>query len=249
MSTKKMSTAEARLSALKKLGILKEIKKPTKANPLTKTQEAKIRDVYKSVSAAANTPSNFTKISLKNLQKTDIQNLKKSGYMVYGNTAFVGKQGYDKVSIKKDYVKTDDGLKRVVNIVRKTNNGRKIEEEIVASAGDKFNLRERLQEEYTLKRIKNGDYFGLKVFDNGFFERRIFTDFDSMMNYLEHDISVNTKDISEDDFKNNIHIVKIKIKDISEMYELGESKKKAANRRQYANKKNKALRGNLKKKK
>jgi hypothetical protein len=238
-----------RLKALKKLGILKEIKAPTKNAPLTSNQKSKIRDTYKKLGVVINSPpENFQKIDLKKYQKRDVENLKKTGYIVYGDKAFIGKQGYDKVSITREYIKSKDGsFDRVFNIVRKTKDGRKIEEEMVGTPLEKMEWRDRLRKEFDLKKMKKGEFFGLKVFDNGIFERRIFTDFDDMMHYVGNDMRMHTpKDV--DMIRDNLHVIKLTVKDYRDLA-LTEKTEKKKNRTAYFKKKNsKLMRGQIKRK-
>lgn len=249
MSTKKPSSDinVNRLATLKKLGILKDIKAPTKNNPLSNSQKSKIRESYKKMSVVINSPSeNFKKFDLKKYQKTDIQNLKNTGYVVFGDKVWLPTQGYDSVSIKREYVKTDNGLERVFNIVRRTKDGRKKEEEIVGTPLEKMQWRDRLRKEYDLKKLKEGDYFGIKVFDNGTFERRLFTDFNDMEYYVSNDIKI--KDENDTDLiRDNLHVVKISVKDFKDLA-ANERTQKNKNRTAYVRQKNKkSMGGKIKK--
>lgn len=230
-----------RLNEIKKLGFLKSIK-PTKNAPLTSAQKTKIREQYKKLAPVINSPkSEFQKISIAKYNKEDKKIFKNSGYLIVDDKIFIPTEGQEKVSIRKEYRNDKtSGLEKSIVIKRSNKNGRKTIEEYLGSNIQKLAWQERLEKEYKNAKIKNGSFFGVKVYNNGIFRREIFDNINTAFKYLENDFTPKHGD-SKDKLLDNMHIVKITVKDISDMG-LGKSQKEK-NQKSYVSKK---MRKNLK---
>jgi len=214
MSSKKpkLSPAEERLKALKKLGYLKDIKAPTKNKPLTTVQRARILKNYSDLKEIVTSPDSFKKINISKYRKDDIKLLKKSGYKVKGDNIFIPTEGATSVSIKKTYSKDKLDFDRYLTITRKTNNHGRVKtiEEYIGTNQEIFEYRERLSKEKKAAKIKEGDMFGLKVYQNGMFRREIHDTLEGAFQYLENDMILHNG-ADKQTLLDNVHLVKIRI--------------------------------------
>lgn len=223
-----------RLREFKKLGFFKETKIPSKNSPLTKSQSAKVRDTFRKLRVVLESPKNeFQSISLNKLNKSDKELIKKSGYLVHGDKAFIPLEGQEKASIRKSFTKTKDGSpEKTLIITRSNKDGRKKLEEYLGSNINKLNWRDRLESEYSQAKKKGGEYFGLKLYSGGVFTHQLFTDLSDAMKYI--DTSFVEKDGADrEELMNNMHIVKITVK---EFKDLAPKKKHNAKRARLVNK-------------
>jgi hypothetical protein len=215
MTSKKATDVnKARLAALKKLGVLKSV--PLKGK-LSDTQKSKIRKEFKKFHAVANAaPGDFKVQSIKALSKSDRDKLKQSGYLMANDKIFIPTQGYDKASIKQIWVrnKKTGYQEKTLVVTRKDKLGRKEEEEYIGKPNEKLEWRDRLVKEYQDGKFKDGEFIGVKLFDNGKFEREIVLSLEVLFRYLEH---VNWHDRDKNKLHDNLHLVKIKVKDFRDI--------------------------------
>lgn len=220
-----------RLAALKKIGVISGI---DSRKALTDTQKKKIRDVWKKFHVVANAPKgDYTTRSIAKLSDSDKKKLTESGYLISGTKAFIPNQGYDTATIRQKWGKVNGRQEKVLEIVRKKGD-RKIETEFIGKPLDKMEWRDRLIREYQQGKFKQGDFIGVKVFDNGVFEREIVTNIDKLFSYLE---KVRWHDQDKNKLLDNLHIVKISVKDYRDIA-ANQKTRKEENHGKYIRKKN-----------
>jgi hypothetical protein len=237
MSSKKAQKTtdvnKARLAALKRLGILKDI--PSRGN-LSDAQKKKVRQEFKKFHAVANaSPGEFQKIDITRLSESDKKELKNSGYLIANNKAFIPKQGYDKASIKQVWKRNPETgyQEKTLQITRKKGD-RKVETEYIGKPLEKLEWRERLVREYQAGNFKEGEFIGVKLFDNGKFEREIVLSLDVLFRYLE---TVKWHDRDTQKLYDNLHLVKIAVKDFRDIG-ANEKSRKQADHDKYIKRKN-----------
>src|ERR1700745_1618373 len=108
MSSKNRANNTDRLKLLHSVGIAKDIK-PTKANPLSKSESSKISRLWKGYGGIAKNPGAFQKVNLSRFSERDQKTFKKNKYAIVGNTAFVPKEYAEKVTIRNEWSKDKDG--------------------------------------------------------------------------------------------------------------------------------------------
>lgn len=232
---KKLDVNVERLRDLKKLGFLKQIKSPTKNHPLSQTHKTTIRNLYAKLSTPLNAPDSFTVLSTTKLNKNDTQLLKDTGYLQHGNKVFIPKEGMDKVSLTKKFSKGEAGHEKSLVITRSNKNGRKKLEEYIGTNIQKLEWRDRLEHEFKNIQGKNGEYYGLKLYNNKPFTR-IFGGIAEAFKYLEIDFDLKGGD-ETDKLMKNIHLVKITVADIKELKTENMKEKRKRIRRASKNKK------------
>lgn len=234
MSTKKSTDVnKSRLAALKKLGILKSI--PNKGN-LTDSQKKQVRKEFKKFHVVANAaPGEYKKQSVKKLSDSDKKKLKDSGYLISGDTAFLPTQGYDSASVKQVWTRNPKtGLQEKTLQITRKKGDRKTETEYIGKPLEKMEWRDRLISEYQAGKFKEGEFIGVKLFDNGKFEREIVMDINVLFKYLEH---VNWHDRDTQKLYDNLHLVKIAVSDFRDIG-ANEKSRQTVDHNKYVKKKN-----------
>lgn len=213
-SNKKPDANRARLAALKKLGLLKSI--PARGE-LSDAQKKKIRTEFKKYHDIANAaPGQYKVQSAKALSDSDKKKLKDSGYKIVADKVYLPTQGYDSASIKQVWVRNKKtGLKEKTLVVTRKKGDRKIEQEYIGKPIEKMQWRDRLLDEYQAGKFKDGDYVGVKLFDNGRFERQTVMSIDVLFRYLED--KKNWHDRDEQKLYDNLHLVKITVHRFSDL--------------------------------
>lgn len=232
MANKKESVALSRLKKLHQIGVAKDIharKEPSKQ------QADKIRREFKKLHAVANAPKGeYVRKDISKFTPRDIKYMKESGIVIDHDTAYLPKHGYGNVNLTETYKRGSDGIKRrTVQIERKIKlpNGKfKTETERIGSNLSKMAWRDRLMEEYLAGNFGPNDYIGLKAFDGSMFNRVIVTDMKQIFGYASDRMMFNGK---PDLVRDNLHVVKIHVGDLSDMdLDLRSEKQKEARRYQ-----------------
>lgn len=241
MSSKKKDINKARLTALKSLGVLKDI---DARKSLTDNQKKKIRSEYKKYHDLITAPKeSYVTKNISHFEKSEIKELRKSGYQIIGDKIYIDKQGYDAASIKRKFIGG-----RLVTAIERKKGERKTETEIIAKASDKLGLRDRLIREYEDGEFKKGDYIGVKLFENGTFKRAMYQSLDDVFKYLEDDFTPNSD--TRDELLNHIHLVRLSVKDYRDLAANERTHKDRGRERYYRAKirKQKGLTGKVKRK-
>jgi hypothetical protein len=240
MSSKKPAAKpdvnKARLQALKKLGLMSGV---DSRKALTDSQKKKVRTEWKKYHAVANADKGeWTKRDISKLTTSDKKKLADSGYLIAGDKAFIPNQGYDTASIRQQWTKdkkTGKWEKRL-EVVRKKGD-RKEEIEYIGKPLDKLEWRDRLLKEYEQGKFKENDYIAVKVFDNGVFEREIVTNINTLFRYISN---VSWHDKDKEKMLDNLHIVKISVKDFRDITANQKTRKEENHTRYIRKKKSKA---------
>jgi len=243
---KSLEQNKARLAALKKLGLAPSVKIPRKKEEtFSKSDRDKISKAWSKYSGIANADKGeFVKKNIKNYTENDRKKLKQSGYVVAGDNVFLPTHGYDSASIKTVWTKDKSGKHvKTLEVVRKAGN-RKEETEYIGTRREKMEWRDRLISQYEQGKFKEGDYIGIKVFDNGIFEREIVTSLDKLFQYISQ-VAWHDRDAQK--MLDNLHLVKISIKsgDIRDIAANNKTNKQV-NHSNYIRKKNRKATGTKK---
>jgi hypothetical protein len=232
-SKKPTDVNKARLAALKKLGILKGI---SSRGSLSETEKRKVRTEFKKFHAVANSaPGEYKAQNISKLSESDKKKLKESGYLISDNRVFLPKQGYDTASIKQVWTRNPKtGYQEKTLQVTRKKGDRKTETEFIGKPLEKLEWRDRLVSEYQAGKFKEGEFIGVKLFDNGKFEREIVLSLDVLFRYLEH---VNWHDKDKRKLYDNLHLVKIAVKDFRDIGS-NEKSRKTVDHNKYVKKKN-----------
>lgn len=236
MSTKKIDVNKSRLAALKKLGVISGI---DSRKTLTDSQKKRIRETWKKFHTVANAEKGeYTKRDISKLSKTDKQKLKESGYLITDNKIFIPNQGYDSASIRQSWQKIGGQSRKTLEVVRRKGD-RKIETEYIGKPLEKLEWRDRLIQEYQQGKFKDGEFIGVKVFDNGVFEREIVTNINVLFKYLE---TVRWHDKDQNKLLDNLHLVKISVRDYRDITANQKTRKEENHAKYIRKKKSKATR-------
>jgi len=234
-TTKKPDINKARLLALKKVGVLKDVSARGK---LTDSQKARVRANWKKYHEIVTAPPNS--YSTKNISHYDAKDKKalvKSGYKIIGDKIFLDKQGYDKATVKRvtrSYM--EPGKKHATResyvVVERKKGERKTETEFIGTALEKKAWRDRLLSEYTAGDFNKGDFIGIKIGDNGIFRRRMYQSIDDVFKYAEYDFEPHDPNTDKEMLLNKMHLVKMSVADYRDL-SITEKSKTEKNRDRY----------------
>lgn len=200
----KVDVSKARLSALKKIGLLPNVSARGNLDASTKK---KIATQWKKYHDIANAPKDeFHRQDVSDFFPGQIKSIQASGITVINGKAYVRKEGMKTAKIVK--VKYSGEAGRVLMVERKYND-RKTEREIIGTPVEIAAWRERLVRDYAAGKMKEGDYVGLKAFDNATMARSIGIDLNTIFKY-EAQIDYHGK---PDEVRKGLRLVVISIKD------------------------------------
>lgn len=213
-ATKKASNVSVnheRLTALHRIGVLKDI---DARKPLTDAQRKRVASTFGKLHQVANAPKGeYVRQSIKGYLKSDVDQMRKSGIVIHGETAYLSKQGYNSAHLKETYKRGSDGVKRrTVEVVRKIGD-KKIERELIAGSISKLEFRDRLLAEYAQGKFGPNDFIGIKAFDGSMFNRAILSNMNQVFAYENQMIYHNDRELVRD----NLHLVRITVKDLADM--------------------------------
>lgn len=223
--TKKVDPNKARLSSLKKLGLLKDV---DARKPLTESTKKKIRNDWKKYHAIANAPkSEFYIKDVSHYENFEKKQLEKSGYHIINNKLYIDKQGAKNVSIKRSLTKYSKkkGDQIVTIEIERKRNGRKGQIEYVTTNIDGLSLRDRFIQQYEAGHFKEGDFIGIKLYENGAFRSVMYQSIDDVFKYAEFDFVPNDPRDSKEELQNNMRLVRMQFDHYSERAEEERSRK------------------------
>lgn len=225
---KKDDPNKARLSALKKLGLMKDV---DARKSLSDSTKKKIRNEWKKYHAIANAPkSEFYIKDVAHYENFEKKQLEKSGYAIINNKLYINKEGAKAVEITRSLSKYDKSKsKQVVSIeIKRYRNGkgdRKYETEFVTTGTNKMTLRERFVQQYQDGKFKEGDYIGIKLYENGAFRRIADHNLDKIYRYAEYEFEPNDPRTDKTKLQNDMRLVKLSYDHYSERAATERSKK------------------------
>jgi hypothetical protein len=240
-----------RLKKIKEFGYLKDIK-PTKANPLTTNQKAKILSEFKKLEPLINSGrDNFQKVSLKQYGDTTKSTFKEQGFFVRDDYVFLPKGNNDSISVKREFKKDKDGTLRL-NIVATEKSGKKSgflqESKVLLNAtGRELDYEKRIEQSYKDLKIKDDEQFMVRLYKNGSFQNHIFDSLDGLFKYA-NDVFTPKHGDPKQTLLDNMHIVKVTRKYARNIQELIDEKKRVNKKINQSRKIRKATQGNLKRK-
>jgi hypothetical protein len=242
-TTKKPDINKARLLALKKVGVLKDV---SGRGNLTDSQKARIRSNWKKYHEVVTAPKgSYTTKDISHYETKEKRALAKSGYKIINDKIYIDKQGNDKATVKRvtSAVKKPDGkIKRETYVVVERKKGeRKTETEFIGTATEKEMWRDRLLKEYTAGQFSKGDFIGIKIGDNGIFQRRLYQSIDDIFKYAEYDFDPRDPGTDKEMLLNKMHLVKLSVKDYRDLGATEKSKKQKNSERYQRSKKSKQL--------
>lgn len=167
MTSKKtapLSVSNARLVALQKLGLMRDVS--AKAN-LTSSQKRKVADLTKKYHEVATAPKGTYKVQdVSGFFPGQVKALERDGVTVINGKAYVRKDNYQDVRIVKKKFATGPGThETIIGIERKTDK-RKKTFEFIGSPIEQAEWRERLVREYAAGNLKDGQFVALQAYDN-----------------------------------------------------------------------------------
>ena len=225
---KKEDPIKERLKSLKKLGLYKDVDARSKLSDSTKK---KLRSDWKKYHTVANAPkSEFYVKDVSHYETFEKKQLEKSGYTIINGKLYIDKQGAKDVEISRSLSKYDKKKsKQIVKIeIKRYRNGkgdRKFETEYVTTNIQGMELRERLIQQYQDGGFKEGDYIGIKLFENGAFRRVMYQNIDDIYKYAEYDFEPNDPSDSKKELQSQMRLVKMTLNHYSERAENERSKK------------------------
>ena len=239
-TTKKPDINKARLLALKKIGVLKDV---SARKTLTDSQKATVRKNWKKYSEIVTAPKDtFVKKDVSFFDAREKKALEKSGYKIINNKVFIDKQGSDKASVKRisSRVKgVSDKREKYESylVVERVKGDRKTEQEFIGSGLQKNNWRDNLLSQYQAGNFQKGDYIGIKIEDGGIFRRRMYQSIDDIFKYASDDFEPKDADTKKEYLLEKMHLVKMSVKDYRDLAATEKTKKqKNAERYQRAKK-------------
>lgn len=207
--TKKDDPNKARLAALKKLGLLKDI---DARKTLPESAKKKIRDNWKKYHRIASAPkSEYFVKDVSHYEVFEKKQLVNSGYAIINGKLYVDKQGAKSVSIKRELTKY--GKKKSDQIVtieiERKRNERKSEIEYVTTNVNKLSLRDKFIQQYEAGKFKPGDYIGIKLYENGAFRRIMYQSIDDVYKYAAFEFEPNDPRDNKEELQSQMRLVRL----------------------------------------
>jgi hypothetical protein len=190
------------------------------SGPLTDAKKRKLTKLGKEWGAIAANPKDFKIISTKTLGPQSVAALKKTGYKELAGRLYIPLQGYEGAEIKREFKKTKDGYKRVLTVERFRNDPgttteRKRAREIIGTPAEKLEWRDKLRAEYEELKFTDNDNIMVKVFDNSPMIKSEAWTLEKIFAYVER-IRWDTSQMSAGDLRDNLHLVRVTVKDHNE---------------------------------
>lgn len=222
---------KARLSALKKLGLLPNV---SARGTLSTADRKKVNESFRKNGklATAYADKKYSRQSVANYLPGEINALKSAGVQIVHGQAYVPLQDGVAVKLVRRKEKVNGQLKKSVVVERKMSNG-ETEIEYVGSPLDQYDRRNRFKRAYDELKLKPGEFFGIKTFENGRFKRAYFNSFSSFEKYEERAMNWHTGD--RELVREHMQLVKLNTQDLRELErqsaEYKKSKKKMSRSR------------------
>jgi hypothetical protein len=234
MATKsagKPDVSKARLAALKKLGLLKDV---SARGTLSAAQKKSINAQFKKHHAIADAPKGtYHKQDVSQLSPGVRKSLEKSGVSIINGTAFVRTENYKSVKIvRKKYKDSTGAVAYMTGIERETANGRKKSFTIIGSRLEQAQWAERLTRDWEAAHLKEGQFVALQAFDNSPMMRSNTITLDSLLKY---ESQIKYHDNAEK-VREGLKVVVISVKDLSD-FDANTKSRKQVNAEKYQRKK------------
>lgn len=254
--------ANARLSALKKIGVLSDI---SNRGNLTDSQKARVREAYKEYEPVITAPKGtYSNVSANKLTASQINSLKEYGIPVVNGRAFVPTSGFQKATLRQTTVlapgKSRNRFFRsptsAVEITRKleVSEGEKkftkIERELISPIAAN-SMEARIDEMVRrLGPLKKGEHYAIKTKGNRVYRRGSAFSADSLKTYVFRVGASGSRNVesplNEEDFFHDIQVVKIKSDNDGFQYDPSEiTQKKFQSQKSARSRKRKKTRGRL----
>jgi hypothetical protein len=222
MASKKASKPDvnkARLVALQKLGLMRDVK----ASDLSSSQKKAITRDFKKYHDIANAPKGTYKAQdVSDFFPGQIKAIQKSGVTVINGKAYIRADNYDSAKIVKRKYKTGPGMHETIIGIERKSGKRKTEFEIVGSPVEIAAWRERLVRDYEAGNLKDGQFVALKAFDNSPMARSNTISLDSIFKY-ESNIQYHG---NPDEVRKGLRLVIISVKELRDMDANAKSRRK-----------------------
>lgn len=166
MSTKiSQKQYSARITALNKLGLAKGVSR----KPTSDKERFAVNRLWSKYKDIGSNPSEFAKVTVGKLNTKDKNALKKTGYRIIGDKAYIPKNGQQSVSLRKHWTKDEDGNPvHDLELVRRTSIGGKKQEftEYIGTNTQKLKWYEKLIKQYEELKLRPGEVIMLTVYGN-----------------------------------------------------------------------------------
>jgi hypothetical protein len=228
--TSKPDVNKARLAALQKLGLMRDVK----ASALSSSQKKAITRDFKKYHDIANAPKGTYKAQdVSDFFPGQIKEIQKSGITVINGKAYVRQQGYESVRIVKKKYKTGPGTHDTIIGVDYKTNKRKSAFHIIGSPVQMASWRERAVRDYAAGNLKEGQFVAWQAYDNSPMARSNTISLDSLFKY-ESEIKYHG---NADEVRDHMRLVIITVKELRDMDANAKSRKQQ-NADRYQRKKN-----------
>lgn len=226
----KQAVSNARLVALQKLGLMRDVS--AKAD-LTASQKKKVANEFKKYHEVANAPKGEYKAqNVSDFFPGQIKELEKAGIKVINGKAYVKQHGYESVKIVKRKYKTGPGTHETIIGVDYKTDKRKSAFHIIGSPVQVANWRERAVRDFAAGNMKDGQFVAWQAYDNSPMMRSNTISLDSLFKY-ESQIKYHG---NPEEVQDHLRLVIITVKELRD-FKANEKSRKQQNASKYQRKK------------
>jgi hypothetical protein len=234
MATKsagKPDVSKARLAALKKLGLLKDV---SARGTLSAAQKKSINAQFKKHHAIADAPKGtYRTQDVSSFSPGVIKSIQQSGISVINGKAFIRTENYKTAKIvRKKYKDSTGGTAYLTGVERESANGRKQTFTIIGSRLEQAQWAERAARDFEAGHLKDGQFVAWQAFDNSPMARSNTITLDSLYKY-ESQIKYHD---NPDKVRDGLKVVFITVKDLSD-FDANTKSRKQVNAEKYQRKK------------
>jgi hypothetical protein len=235
----KQAVSNARLVALQKLGLMRDVS--AKAE-LSASQKKKVAAQFKKYHDVANAPKGTYKAQdVSGFFPGQIKAIEKSGITVINGKAYVRQQGYESVKIVKKKYKTGPGMHSTIIGVDYKTDKRKSAFHIIGTPVEIADWRERAARDYYAGNLKDGQFVAWQAYDNSPMARSNTISLDSLFKY-ESQIKYHG---NPDDVRDHMRLVIITVKELKD-FDANSKTRRQQNAARYQRKKNEMKTGTRK---
>lgn len=226
----KQAVSNARLVALQKLGLMRDV---SAKGELTSSQKKKVASQFKKYHDVANAPKGEYKAQdVSGFFPGQIKAIEKSGIRVINGKAYVKQQGYESVKIVKKKYKTGPGTHETIIGVDYKTDKRKSAFHIIGTPTHIAEWRERAVRDYAAGNLKDGQFVAWQAYDNSPMARSNTISLDSLFKY-ESQIKYHG---NPDEVRDHLRLVIITVKELKD-FDANAKTRKQQNASKYQRKK------------
>ena len=207
----KPDVSKARLAALKKLGLMRDV---SARGNLSASEKKKIAGQWKKYHTVANAPAGeFKTQDVSDFFPGQIKAVERAGITVINGKAYIRSDNYESTKIVKKKYKTGPGTHETILGIERKSDKRKSSFEIIGTPTEIAQWRERLVRDYAAGNLKEGQFVALQAFDNSPMARSNTISLDSIMRY-EAQIQYHG---DAETVRKGLHLVIITVKELKDL--------------------------------